>query len=352
MAEVESHYKQWILEYRPILYLSVFYAFELKQHPENISRNILIVTLSPTFLPGQKKVDPKRSFAVVSVGVELIADIPDPRVRATAEQLFARVPELQRRDPTFIGFGIIYIIIPFTDQETVRHIVPWGPVNEAQIGPLELMPSVNPNWKNDLIMSARNGTPLAPLQCMNNRQTKASMKTQAVIEPHGLQPIEVERRFKKWLQEYRLILYTAVMSAFELQKHPENCSRKILTVTLSPAFLPGQRKVSPARSFNVLSAEVDSISEIPIARMRAAAEQAIAEVPQLRRQDPTVLGLALVHIVIPVGDQEATIRHLVPLGVNDIQNIRLVRFNPDWKEDLMMYVRRGMSFPPAKKRRA
>ncbi|RXW16650.1 hypothetical protein EST38_g9213 [Candolleomyces aberdarensis] len=179
-AEVESHYKQWILvsksffsnsksvlvillgvqEYRPILFLSVFYAFELEQHPENISQNILIVTLSPTFLPGQKKVDPKRSFNVVAAGVESIAEFPDLQVRATAEQVFARVPELQRRDPTVLGFGIIYIIIPYTDQETIRHIVPWGPVNEAQTSIFELVPPVNPNWKNDLIMCVRNGTPV------------------------------------------------------------------------------------------------------------------------------------------------------------------------------------------------
>jgi hypothetical protein len=84
--------------------------------------------------------------------------------------------------------------------------------------------------------------------------------------------------------------------------------------------------------------------------MRVAAEQAISEVPALKKQDPTVLGLALVHIVIPVSGQGATIRHLVPLGINDAQNLHLMRINQDWKDDLMMYVRRGISFGPVKRK--
>ncbi|KAJ2921857.1 hypothetical protein H1R20_g15237, partial [Candolleomyces eurysporus] len=162
MAEIENHYKQWILEYRGMLYHALYCGFELKQHPENISRNILTITLSPNFLPGQNEVDPKRSFTVVSVEVELIAEIPHLQVRATAEQLFARIPELQKRNPTVLGFGLIYIVIPVANQENIQHIVPWGPVDKAEIGPLGRVP-VNPNWKKDLITCVRNGTPLGLL---------------------------------------------------------------------------------------------------------------------------------------------------------------------------------------------
>ncbi|KAJ2916947.1 hypothetical protein MD484_g3475, partial [Candolleomyces efflorescens] len=176
------------------------------------------------------------------------------------------------------------------------------------------------------------------------------MKAQSVIDPNGLHSVEIERPYRKWIQEYRLVLYNAIISAFQLKEHPENCSRNILTVLLSPTFLPGQRKVDPKRAFNVMSAEVDLISEIPDPQMRVAAEQALSEVPALKAQDPSVLGLALVHIIIPVSGQGATIRHLVPLGINDAQNLHLIRFNPDWKDNLMTLVGRGISFGPVKGR--
>jgi hypothetical protein len=98
-------------EYRLTLYLGVLSALELEEHPENVSRNFLTVILSPAFLPGQT-VDPKRSFTAGSVGVGLIADIPTGQSRATLEAVLARVPELQRRDPTFLGLALVHITVP------------------------------------------------------------------------------------------------------------------------------------------------------------------------------------------------------------------------------------------------
>ncbi|TFK18249.1 hypothetical protein FA15DRAFT_603630 [Coprinopsis marcescibilis] len=138
---MEHRLRNWIELNRPDIQDAAVCALKLHEKPDNVLTHLLLITLTPSFKPREKSVDPRRAFTIQLLQPALISK-QVPRDRGNVEGIAALMTKSNEwRKKGYVGLVIMMIMV--TEPLTMAHISPFG-LQDVKDVPYD------PEWKANL----------------------------------------------------------------------------------------------------------------------------------------------------------------------------------------------------------
>ncbi|PPQ81977.1 hypothetical protein CVT25_014628 [Psilocybe cyanescens] len=184
--------------------------------------------------------------------------------------------------------------------------------------------------------------------CAMNREMRAAMKSDDVLIDETLATIGMtiadgENKMKKWVQYYKAALGISVVHALRLQTTPEACLTHLLTFTLVPKFTaenPPRKDKDIWTAFKVENIQVLSFEECIQARpeLEAQFDTIALKTKNSWKENFKTIGFPITLIQIPC----IRTTRFIPIGIEGPPE-ELVRWEPQWKENLTTIVEQGIA---------